>query len=73
MLDIDKAMCKALDEFGDNEKFYLFYLLNADALVKTESVELADDLYMSICCIRAGYDQASEETLDILKDLEDSL
>jgi UDP-N-acetyl-D-mannosaminuronic acid transferase (WecB/TagA/CpsF family) len=73
MLDIDKALCKALDDFADNEKFFLFYLLNADALVQTQANEVADDLYMSICCIRSGYDQASEETLEILKDLEDSL
>jgi len=71
MLDIDKALCKALDDFADNEKFYLFYLLNADALVQTQTNEVADDLYMSICCIRSGYDQASEETLELLKQLED--
>jgi len=50
LIEINKFLdsnSKALDDFADNEKFYLFYLLNADALVQTQTNEVADDLYMS--------------------------
>ena len=73
MLDIDKGLNKALENFKDNEKFYLFYFINADKLAATNSEDLAEDLYMNICSMFAGYDQGAIEALEIMTALKDDL
>jgi hypothetical protein len=73
MLDIDKGLNKALENFKDNEKFYLFYFINADNLAATNSEDLAEDLYMSICSMFAGYDQGMSEAVELIATLEGDL